>query len=172
MQGMRINLSSPLVILWTTKVNIQIFHILPTECDMYCVWVSEEIFFFISPYIINPLTPELNPSAQRCLTRFLTGDFAYWTLHFVNVCVKNQQIQQLFIQFIDYNGSSYMFRHYIAIFKVRVVTWCSCASRHQTQHAHPQYSIDCSSIEHLSQGTRNAPWGWQCNAETFRSYHT
>jgi hypothetical protein len=26
--------------------------------------------------IVNPLTPELNPSAQRCLTRFFTGDFA------------------------------------------------------------------------------------------------
>jgi hypothetical protein len=25
---------------------------------------------------INPLTMELNPSAQRCLTRFFTGDFA------------------------------------------------------------------------------------------------
>jgi hypothetical protein len=25
---------------------------------------------------LNPLTPELNPSAQRCLTRFFTGDFA------------------------------------------------------------------------------------------------
>jgi hypothetical protein len=24
----------------------------------------------------NPLTPELNPSAQRCLARFFTGDFA------------------------------------------------------------------------------------------------
>jgi hypothetical protein len=23
--------------------------------------------------LINPLTPELNPSAQRCLTRFFTG---------------------------------------------------------------------------------------------------
>jgi hypothetical protein len=28
------------------------------------------------PNHINPLTPELNPSAQRCLTRFFTGDFA------------------------------------------------------------------------------------------------
>jgi hypothetical protein len=36
----------------------------------------------------------------------------------------------------------------------------------------PQYSIDCSSIEHFSEGTRNAPWGWQRNAETCRSYHT
>jgi hypothetical protein len=25
---------------------------------------------------INPLTPELNPTAQRCLTRIFTGDFA------------------------------------------------------------------------------------------------
>jgi hypothetical protein len=28
------------------------------------------------------------------------------------------------------------------------------------------------SIEHLSEGTRNATWWWQCNAETCRSYHT
>jgi hypothetical protein len=32
--------------------------------------------------------------------------------------------------------------------------------------------ILCSSIDHLSEGTKNAPWGWQCNAETCRSYHT
>jgi hypothetical protein len=51
---------------------------------------------------INSLMPELNPSAQRCLTRFVTGNFASWTVHFVNICVKNQQMQQLFIQFINY----------------------------------------------------------------------
>jgi hypothetical protein len=51
---------------------------------------------------INPLTPELNPSAQRCLMRFFTGDFASWTMHFVNICGENQQMQQLFIQFINY----------------------------------------------------------------------
>jgi hypothetical protein len=28
------------------------------------------------PALVNPLTQELNPSAQRCLTRFFTGDFA------------------------------------------------------------------------------------------------
>jgi hypothetical protein len=50
----------------------------------------------------NLLTPELNPSAQRCLTRLFTGYFASWTVHFINICVKNQQIQQLFIQFINY----------------------------------------------------------------------
>jgi hypothetical protein len=35
---------------------------------------------FASPPIaiiqLNPLTPELNPSAQRSLTGFFTGDFA------------------------------------------------------------------------------------------------
>jgi hypothetical protein len=51
---------------------------------------------------INPLMPELNPSALCCLTRFFTGDFASWTVNFVNICVKNQQLQQLFIQFINY----------------------------------------------------------------------
>jgi hypothetical protein len=45
--------------------------------------------------VINPLTPELNPSAQRWLTRFFTGDFASWTVHFVIICLKNQQIHQL-----------------------------------------------------------------------------
>jgi hypothetical protein len=48
---------------------------------------------------INPLMPELNPFAQRCLTRLFTGDFASLTVYCVNLCVKNQQIQQLFIQF-------------------------------------------------------------------------
>jgi hypothetical protein len=53
-------------------------------------------------YLFNPLTPELNPSAQRCLTRFFTGNFASWGVHFFSICVKNQQMQQLFIQFINY----------------------------------------------------------------------
>jgi hypothetical protein len=56
----------------------------------------------INTYWINPLRPELNPPAQRCLMRFFTGEFASWTVHFFNICVKNQQIHQLFIQFINY----------------------------------------------------------------------
>jgi hypothetical protein len=51
---------------------------------------------------INLLTPELNPSAQRCLTKFFTGDFPSWAVNFVNLCVKNQQMQQSFFQFINY----------------------------------------------------------------------
>jgi hypothetical protein len=35
------------------------------------------ILIFINSFnIINPLKPKLNPSAQRCLTRHFTGDFA------------------------------------------------------------------------------------------------
>jgi hypothetical protein len=54
------------------------------------------------PNSFKLLTPELNPSTQRCLTRFLPGFFVSWTVYFVNICVKNQQMQQLFIQFINY----------------------------------------------------------------------
>jgi hypothetical protein len=46
----------------------------------------------------DPLTPELNPSAQRCLTRHFTGNFAPLTVNFFNTCVKNQEMQQLFIR--------------------------------------------------------------------------
>jgi hypothetical protein len=50
---------------------------------------------------INPLTPELNPSAQRYLTKFLLG------ILFLEPCIylimrENKQTQQLFIQFINY----------------------------------------------------------------------
>jgi hypothetical protein len=44
--------------------------------------------------------------------------FCFLNLHFINICVKNQQMQQLFIQLIMYD-SSYMFRHHIAIFRER-----------------------------------------------------
>jgi hypothetical protein len=54
------------------------------------------------PFSVKPLKPELNPSAQRCLTRNFLGDFASLTVHFINMCVENQQIHQLFIQFINY----------------------------------------------------------------------
>jgi hypothetical protein len=37
---------------------------------------SEALVLDNNMHIINPLTLELNPSAQRCLTRFFTGDFA------------------------------------------------------------------------------------------------
>jgi hypothetical protein len=66
---------------------------------------------------ISPLTPELNPSAQRCLTRFFTGEFGSWTVHFVHVC-KTNKCNNYSFSLIMY-GVPYMFRHYIAIFKER-----------------------------------------------------
>jgi hypothetical protein len=69
----------------------------------------------LTNYRFNPLTPELNPSAQRCLTRFFTRDFASWTVDFVNICVKNQQITNYSFSLLIMYGISHMFRHYIAV---------------------------------------------------------
>jgi len=33
---------------------------------------------------------------------FFTADFAPGTVHFINICVENQQIHQLLIQLINY----------------------------------------------------------------------
>jgi hypothetical protein len=38
--------------------------------------VNKTLNFKLYEHDIIPLTPELNPSAQRCLTRIFTGDFA------------------------------------------------------------------------------------------------
>jgi hypothetical protein len=50
----------------------------------------------------NPLTLELNPSPRNAAWRDFYWDFASWTMHFINICLKTQQMQQLFIQFINY----------------------------------------------------------------------
>jgi hypothetical protein len=80
-------------------------------------------------------------------------------------------MQQLFIQFMNY---VWYLLHVSALHCHPQGAFLEPSERcsiEKTQHAHPQYSIDCVSIEHLSEGTRNAPWGWECNAETRRSYH-
>jgi hypothetical protein len=90
----------------TSEICIQLLIILFLT-DKFETWVD-----------LNTLTPELNLSAQRCMTIFFIGEFDSWTVHFVNIYVKTQQIHQLFIQFNMY-GSSYMFRHYIVILRER-----------------------------------------------------
>jgi hypothetical protein len=50
----------------------QIMHVLEIPAD--CIAYLDTLVKFI--LLVNPLTPELNPSAQRCLTRYFTGDFA------------------------------------------------------------------------------------------------
>jgi hypothetical protein len=43
--------------------------------DVFCINGETAVLAGCLHYT-TPLTPELNPSAQRCLTRFFTGDFA------------------------------------------------------------------------------------------------
>jgi hypothetical protein len=100
---------------------------------------------------LNTLTPELNPSAQRCLTRFFTGDFASWTVHFVNICVKSQQIHQLFIQLIDYVWYllhvSALYSHPQRAFLVPSERcsiediWSHIATHHVTRHNPPIHNL-------------------------------
>jgi hypothetical protein len=64
----------------------------------------------------NPLMLELNPSTQRCLVRFFTGDFLLLELCFslIYACKTNKCNNYPF-SLLSMYGSSYMFRHYIAI---------------------------------------------------------
>jgi hypothetical protein len=60
---------------------------------------------------MDPLTSELNPSAQRCLTKLFTGDFASWTIHFVNIyALKTNKYTNSFIQLINYRISPSLMR--------------------------------------------------------------
>jgi hypothetical protein len=73
-----------------------------------------EAFRSVFPSFINPLTPELKPSTQRCLTKFLLG------ILLLEPCVSliyawktNKYTNYSFSLLIMY-GSFYMFRHYFA----------------------------------------------------------
>jgi hypothetical protein len=85
-------LKSPFVIL---RKRLQILHGTFIAL-MYFMWISEQAMTIAlyttnrlvlynrggesllrgTHLVLNPLTPKLNPSVQRCLTRFFTGDFA------------------------------------------------------------------------------------------------
>jgi hypothetical protein len=43
---------------------------------LYAFFVTNQLWWLTDCQVLNPLTPELNPYAQHCLTRFFTGDFA------------------------------------------------------------------------------------------------
>jgi hypothetical protein len=69
---------------------------------------------------INPLTPELNPSAQRCLTRFFLLDVLLLEpcISFIYAWKTNKYTNYSFSLLIMYSHC-YMLRHYIAIFRER-----------------------------------------------------
>jgi hypothetical protein len=50
-------------------------------------------------YVVNA---EIKSLRATLPDKIFTADFSSWTVHFFNICVKNQQMQQLFIQFINY----------------------------------------------------------------------
>jgi hypothetical protein len=90
---------------------------LPSENEIWPSYPANQTAAYNGCIHFNPLTPELNPSAQRCLTRFLL-----WIL-LLEPCISliyarktNKHINYKFRLLITY-GSSYMFLHYIAILR-------------------------------------------------------
>jgi hypothetical protein len=51
---------------------------------------------------IEPFKAGIKSLRTTLPDEIFTGDSASWTVQFVNICVKNQQMQQLFIPFINY----------------------------------------------------------------------
>jgi hypothetical protein len=94
---------------WWFNHIVRAYEILIRKYMTVCSYVEHPYF--------NPLTQELNPSAHRWLTRFFTGDFSSWTVHFVNTCVKNNKYTNYSFSLLIMYGSSYMFRNYIAILR-------------------------------------------------------
>jgi hypothetical protein len=87
-----------------TKFKILIINVQKLQdCTVFAStdWLDTVLLYMWCDFF-NLLMPELNPSTQHCLARFFTGDFVSWTMHFVNILLKNQQTQQLFSQFINY----------------------------------------------------------------------
>jgi hypothetical protein len=100
---------------------------------------------------INPSTPELNPSAQRCLMRFFKGDFASWTVHFVNVCMKNQQMQQY--EYINYRLTQPCF------IKIKIV-WLQLFQSHRTIIRSWYRTTESKRYKH-----RGVPYGIPCGSQ-------
>jgi hypothetical protein len=64
--------SGMVVALTTHPTNAEV----KERVELYLSFLSGTSWPVLWLTYFNPLTPELNPSAQRCLTRFFTGDFA------------------------------------------------------------------------------------------------
>jgi hypothetical protein len=92
---------------WHLLTNILISGYVVRNIKMYSLFHP-----FKSIFTLNPSTQKLNPSAQRCLTRFLLG------ILFLEPCIsliyalKTNKCNYSFGLLIMY-GSSYMFRHYM-----------------------------------------------------------
>jgi hypothetical protein len=67
--------------------------------------------------MLNPLTPELNPSAQRCLTRFFLRILLLEPCISLIYALKTNKYTNYSFSLLIMYGSSYTFRHYIVIQK-------------------------------------------------------
>jgi hypothetical protein len=68
---------------------------------------------------INILTPELNPSTQRCLTRFYTGNLLLEPCILLIYAWETNNCNNYSFSLLIMYCSSYMFRHYFGIFRER-----------------------------------------------------
>jgi hypothetical protein len=68
---------------------------------------------------VNPLTLELNPSTQRCLTRFFISILLLEKCISLIYAWKTNKYNNYSFSLLIMYGSSYMFRRYIAIFRKR-----------------------------------------------------
>jgi hypothetical protein len=86
------------------------------ECNLrICVTGPTVCFHFIS---LNPLTLELNPSVQHCRMRFfLLGIFLLESCILLIYVWKTNKCNNYSFSVLILYGSSYMFRHYIAILR-------------------------------------------------------
>jgi hypothetical protein len=95
---------SPWLLLFLLNINYA-----PSLTTQFSYFISDQqqlfklytILYTVLSLDINPLTPELNPSAQRCLPRYLLGILLLEPRISI-ICVKIQQMQQLFNQLINY----------------------------------------------------------------------
>jgi hypothetical protein len=88
----------------------------PSRLPYRCRTARRDLW--IAMYCFNPLTPELNPSAQRCLTRFFLLEILLLEpcISLIYAWKTNKYTNYSFRLLIVY-GTSYMIRHYIAILR-------------------------------------------------------
>jgi hypothetical protein len=80
---------------------LRIKHFSSTVCNFLTLRVENAIILNYR-IISQPFNVGIKSLHATLADETFYWDFSSWTVHFVNICVKNQQMHQLFIQFINY----------------------------------------------------------------------
>jgi hypothetical protein len=80
-----------------------IHHVIASNLEMLTLSLLMS-YLYIYVYGAPSKVGNLTSYIYIYMDEIFNGGFASWTVHFVNICVKNQQICQLFIQFINYQN--------------------------------------------------------------------